>query len=312
MNTLLPWQEQPYNQLVQLKNNNTLPNVLLLQGKEPANLLCIAKQFINKQICQKSTGKLACGLCNNCYWFENNHHPDVCMILPENSTIKIEAIRRLTEFANLQSANKQYVLLSQAEKLTLPAVNAILKTLEESSTNITFLLTTCNTHRLPATLRSRTYALTCPTPSFHAAKDYLNAKMPHLNNIEFYLWMSQNDINLACQWSSANIDLLDTFVSLLTQKQCPIAVATKWQVFEPDAIFAFLEAMITTLTTEQYPTSMRTTLLPLIGMLSKPRLFLLWSFFLKQKKIYQQSPIINTQLLLENLLIQLKRLAISS
>ena len=71
--------------------------------------------------------------CVNCKRIKNGNHPDVHIVEPDGLSIKIEQIRSLrTEFSKsgVESKKKLYVIID-AEKMTIPAANSLLKFLEE-------------------------------------------------------------------------------------------------------------------------------------------------------------------------------------
>lgn len=83
-------------------------------------------------------------------------HPDFLFIEGENS-IKIEQVKELIGFLMLKpySAPNKIILIKEADKLTIPAQNALLKTLEEPPANSIIILTAPKTESLLATIVSR-------------------------------------------------------------------------------------------------------------------------------------------------------------
>lgn len=83
-------------------------------------------------------------------------HPDLLVLEPANS-LGIEQIRQLQKKLALKpySANLKVALLVQAEKLTLPGQNALLKTLEEPPQKSLIILTAVKSDLLLPTIVSR-------------------------------------------------------------------------------------------------------------------------------------------------------------
>lgn len=83
-------------------------------------------------------------------------HPDIFQLKPDPS-IKIEAIRNLKAKLKLKPylAQEKIAIISSAEKLTLPAQHALLKTLEEPTKNTYLILEIENPNQLLDTIRSR-------------------------------------------------------------------------------------------------------------------------------------------------------------
>lgn len=75
----------------------------------------------------------------------------------EKDSITIGQIKKLIHQTNLTSNNREQSLfiIEDADKMSLPAQNCLLKTLEESTKNNLLLLFTKNPHRLLPTITSR-------------------------------------------------------------------------------------------------------------------------------------------------------------
>lgn len=83
-------------------------------------------------------------------------HPDFLLIEGENS-ISIDQIRKIKKWLTLKPyhGKTKAVLIKEAEKLTLPAQNAFLKTLEEPPSQSLIILTTGRPENLLPTIISR-------------------------------------------------------------------------------------------------------------------------------------------------------------
>lgn len=113
----------------------------------------------------------ACGTCRSCRQIEAGTHPDFTLIEPdaEQATpqIKIEQIREIDSQIVYRPLIGRWkvCVIDQADRLTIGAANALLKTLEEPPPHCLFLLVTSRPSALPATIRSRCQALRFATPS---------------------------------------------------------------------------------------------------------------------------------------------------
>jgi DNA polymerase-3 subunit delta' len=85
------------------------------------------------------------------------NHPDVVVINPEGTSIRIEHIRALQRQLSYRPYESQrtVVIIDGCESLTPPAANALLKTLEEPSASTLLLLLTSKKDALPLTIISR-------------------------------------------------------------------------------------------------------------------------------------------------------------
>lgn len=84
-------------------------------------------------------------------------HPDVLWIKPENSKLKVEHIRDAIDFVHLstQVATRKVAVLESIESASIPASNALLKSLEEPPSRVHWILTTTAYDLLLPTIRSR-------------------------------------------------------------------------------------------------------------------------------------------------------------
>ncbi len=152
------------------------PQALLLTGPPGIGKSELATELAAAMLCERAGGvRPACADCPACYWFSQNNHPDFRRLTPilddgkakgESAfEIKIGQIRELADFVatGAHRAGKRIVLLDPADALNAIAANALLKTLEEPTKDLHFLLVSSSFQRLPATLRSR-----CLRYSVHA------------------------------------------------------------------------------------------------------------------------------------------------
>ena len=123
-----------------------------------------------------------CGQCRPCRKIISGNHPDVIVITPEKSRIKISAIRELvhTLAAKPYEASWRVVVIDQAEAMNPEAGNALLKLLEEPPENTILILTAGNTHSLLPTIVSRCQQVTFNPIPEKALVDHLEKQgLPH-------------------------------------------------------------------------------------------------------------------------------------
>lgn len=95
--------------------------------------------------------------CSSCRKIEKENHPDVEVIRADGRFIKIDRIRTLIEELEYQpyEGRKKIAIFDEAEKLTLQAMNTLLKTLEEPPGETLIILVTSHPQALIPTVRSR-------------------------------------------------------------------------------------------------------------------------------------------------------------
>ena len=84
---ILPWQEQQWQQLVQIRSQQRLTHALLIQGPKGTGKLQFVEQLASALMCQRanqSAGQhdLACGQCRSCKLMAAGTHPDFTHIKP--------------------------------------------------------------------------------------------------------------------------------------------------------------------------------------------------------------------------------------
>lgn len=142
--------------LVRLIKTGREPHALLLIGSAGIGKGSVAAAWAAALLCQDDNHR-PCGRCNACRQLAAKNHPDYVCFENDQSSIKIEPLRRLQSEAARVPVMGGYrvVLIEDAERLTLPAANSLLKILEEPSPRLAFVLTAVSEHSLLTTVVSR-------------------------------------------------------------------------------------------------------------------------------------------------------------
>jgi len=188
---LYPWQAESWQALHSLRGR--LPHALLLKGTQGIGKLDLAMNFAQSLLCDAPTDSgMPCGSCDSCHWFEQESHPDFRLVQPDalstsddeegrsggkkpSREISVDQIRALSGFANLSAHRGGYriVVVNPAESMNNNAANSLLKTLEEPTENLLFLLVTHKPQQLLPTILSRCLAFPVATPSKEAGIAWL-------------------------------------------------------------------------------------------------------------------------------------------
>lgn len=183
MKELYPWLNEVWAGLLGLRTR--LPNALLIKGIKGVGKFDLATTYAQSLLCESSVSSgLPCGDCDSCHWFEQGSHPDFRLLQPDilNTTeegaeketgkkpsreISVEQIRSLAHFASLSShrGGHRIVLIHPAEAMNINSANALLKTLEEPTEKLLFILITHKPQQLLPTILSRCLSVGVNTPS---------------------------------------------------------------------------------------------------------------------------------------------------
>jgi DNA polymerase-3 subunit delta' len=130
----------------------------LFAGPRGVGKMTAALEFARALLCSRG-GEDACGRCESCRFAGGGAHPDLLTVTPEEKkkNIRIEQVRDAQGFLHLKAAagRRKVVVFDPAERLTLSAVNAMLKTLEEPPPGGLIILVSSNVGALPPTVISR-------------------------------------------------------------------------------------------------------------------------------------------------------------
>ena len=189
------WNSGILSRLLAMRRN--LPHALMFYGPPGIGKSALAERFANALLCEAPTPDGdACGRCSACGWFVQGHHPDLRRLALRAESedgkdkgsrdIRIDQVRELGEFLSVggHRSGRRIVLIDPADRLNVPAANALLKTLEEPSGDAVFLLVSARPDGLPATIRSRCVRVEVPLPSrdiaFRWLKDETGASEPEI------------------------------------------------------------------------------------------------------------------------------------
>ena len=181
MSNIYPWQVKVFSQLLARKER--LPHALLLTSPPGCGLSDGAQEFSIALLCeQPAEGGWACHRCQACQWVSAGSHPDLRklgLIVGDDgklsSQIPVDAVRALSGFLSVAGhrGGRRVVLIDPAQAMNGVAANALLKSLEEPSAGVTFLLISDRPEMLLPTIRSRCQQVTVPAPHHREAQDWL-------------------------------------------------------------------------------------------------------------------------------------------
>lgn len=155
-------QREPKRRLRRLLETDRLPHALLFSGPEGVGKRRTAEALAAALLCSSPAAGYPCGTCESCRAFSRGIHPDFFFVVPEAvgkgaRSIRIEAMRALGSALARppELAPRQVALIDDAQRMNEAAANSFLKTLEEPTGDVVFLLVTGMRAALLDTIVSR-------------------------------------------------------------------------------------------------------------------------------------------------------------
>ena len=137
----------------------TTRHAYLIVGPAQVGKTTLARAFAQALLCQGADAP--CLACRACKLVQADRHPDVSLVRPEGSRLKIEAIRALQQTLALSPVEGvcRVCIIRQMETATPSAANCLLKTLEEPPQRVILILTADGIDSLLPTIVSRCQVL---------------------------------------------------------------------------------------------------------------------------------------------------------
>ena len=152
----------------------------ILSGEEGMGRKTIAKAFAMTLLCEKH-GTEPCMECHSCKQFLSGNHPDVIWVTHEKpASIGVDDVRiQINDTVSIRPYSSPYkiYLVDEAEKMTVQAQNALLKTIEEPPAYAVLVLITTNPEVFLPTILSRCIQLKLRPLKDSVVSDYLTEKM---------------------------------------------------------------------------------------------------------------------------------------
>lgn len=156
--------------------NNRVSHAYIIKGSRGTGKTLAANIFAKALECEENTGT-PCNRCTSCRIFESKNHPDIIYVYPEKTkTLGINDIRnQVIKNVNIKQYKYKYkiFIIPNADKMTVEAQNAFLKTLEEPPSYAVFLLLAENTQGFLPTILSRCVILRTKEVAEKTIKSYL-------------------------------------------------------------------------------------------------------------------------------------------
>lgn len=142
--------------LKQAVEQDKISHAYLFSGPRGTGKTSVAKIFAKAMNCPNQVGGEPCNDCYICQAVTEGSLEDVIEMdaASNNGVDEIREIRDKSTYAPSLARYKVYII-DEVHMLSTGAFNALLKTLEEPTENVVFILATTELHKIPATILSR-------------------------------------------------------------------------------------------------------------------------------------------------------------
>ena len=142
--------------LVNALKKDRLAHAYLFAGPRGVGKTSVARILAKAINCEEGEPGIPCNRCRSCLEITEGSSVDVQEI-DGASNRGIDEIRELREGIRYIPSSSRYrvFIIDEVHMLTLPAFNALLKTLEEPPGHVKFIFATTESHKVPVTIHSR-------------------------------------------------------------------------------------------------------------------------------------------------------------
>ena len=157
--------------------NGKISHAYIIHGEKNAGKEFIAETFAMALECENDTVIEPCMECHACKQAITKNNPDIITLIHEKpGTIGVEDVRRsIVSDVSIRPYNGKWkiYLINDAEKMSVQAQNALLKTLEEPPDYVVIMLLTSNMSALLPTIISRSTVLNMRPVDDKTVRKYL-------------------------------------------------------------------------------------------------------------------------------------------
>lgn len=211
--------------LKQAVESGKISHAYLFSGPRGTGKTSAAKIFAKAMNCPNQVDGEPCNQCDICRDITNGSLEDVIEIdaASNNGVDEIRDIRDKSTYAPSRATYKVYII-DEVHMLSTGAFNALLKTLEEPTENVVFILATTELHKIPATILSRVQRFEFKAIKQKAIREHL-AWVLDKEGIAYEV----DALNLIARRAEGGmrdaLSILDQALSLSPDNQVAIAIA---------------------------------------------------------------------------------------
>lgn len=179
--------ERQIKYLEKVLKNGRFAHAYLFCGPEGVGKFTIAKAVAKFFYCQNYRGLGEIDECSRCKLIEENLHPPVIILDPENTLVSKKDTRKEIPIGDIRELKRRLafapvlnewrvVIINQTDKMSKEAEAAFLKLLEEPGSQVLFILVSASKDILSQTIISRTQVINFSLLSTGVLADFLKTK----------------------------------------------------------------------------------------------------------------------------------------
>ena len=159
--------------------SHKVSHAYILSGEQGMGKSALASAFAQILLCE-SGNLVPCCTFHGCKQVMSGNHPDLIRVTHEKVSISVDDIRsQINDTISIRPYNGSYkiYIVPEAEKMTIQAQNALLKTIEEPPAYAVLILLTANPDSFLPTILSRCIQLKLKPLKDSAIRDHLTEKL---------------------------------------------------------------------------------------------------------------------------------------
>lgn len=214
--------EQVKEYLLNALATETVSHSYIFSGEDGVGKGLFAEEFAKMLQCSDKTHQ-PCGRCHSCIQADSHNHPDIIYVQHEKpGTIGVDDIRRgLVNDIQIRPYASPYkiYIIDEAEKLSIQAQNAMLKTIEEPPAYGIVLLLTSNLSTFLPTIRSRCVELSIRPVTDVEEDAYLRSRGVAPEKISSIIRFTRGNLGKALKMAGSDdfMDMIQKLQSVLKQ-----------------------------------------------------------------------------------------------
>ncbi|NQY44040.1 MAG: AAA family ATPase [Legionellales bacterium] len=187
------WQNRQREMIGNAISSNYIPNTILLSGDKGCGLDDFAIYIAKIMCCNNKQANFACNNCKSCNYFIEGNHSDLLYIGGKDELISISDIREMIDkiYYSPTYSSHRFVIIDGIEKLHTSSMNALLKTLEEPTKYVIFILVSYHRALIPETIKSRSKEIYFSPPTPIEVRKFLVEKGIPENSVDMYSYIAK-------------------------------------------------------------------------------------------------------------------------